>query len=87
MSQPNRKLLRRICWFALACCGLVDAAMGEGAISGCCDVGFVDPSGHFALPGPDPELWLPIAGFVVIQGFLILAIIRLRESERTPSIF
>jgi hypothetical protein len=86
MSQSSRKLLRRISWLALACCGLLDGALGEAAISGCCDVFFMDESGKIIWPRPEPELWLPIIGFVVIQGFLILALIRLRESEQTPSI-
>ena len=60
---------------------LLDGALGEGAISGCCDVGYIDANGHFALPGPDPGFWPWIVGLVCLQGMLILALIRIREPK------
>jgi len=56
--------------------------MGEGAISGCCDVGYLDEHGKWGLPGPEPKLWLPIVGLILFQGALIFTLIRLRERPK-----
>jgi hypothetical protein len=48
----------------------------------------VDENGRWLLPGPEPRLWFPIAGFLLFQGVLILALIRMREPEQSqPSVF
>ena len=60
--------------------------MGEAAISGDGDVGYAKPDGTWSFPSPDPTLWPWIFGFIVIQALLILAIIRLREPEKTRSL-
>lgn len=81
-----RRLVRLTITVALACCLLLDVALAEGAISGCCDVGYFDANGRLVFPGPEPALWLPIAGFVILQGILVFVLIRLRRSrpDHTP---
>ena len=54
---------------------------GRGAISGCCDVATVEKNGWSNFPGPEPRLWLPIGIFLIFQGVLIFALIRLRQPE------
>lgn len=69
----------RICiGITLGFCMLIDGALGEAAISGCCDVYYLDAEGRIVLPRPDPKLWLPIVVFVLLQGALVLGFIRLR---------
>lgn len=58
---------------------LVDGALGEAAISGVGDVGSLE-NGRWSLPRAQPELWFPIVGFLLFQGFLIFALLRLREN-------
>ena len=81
MDKGSRKLARWCIWIVLACCFLFDGALGEGAISGVGDVAFLDSSGQWRLPGPEPKLWVPIGGFILFQGVLIFALIRLREPK------
>jgi hypothetical protein len=38
-------------------------------------------NGHWVFPQPEPKLWLPICGFVLIQGVLVFALIRLRQPK------
>ena len=87
MSKLTRKFLRRCVWFILIVCVLFDGALGESAISGydCC--GYQNPDGTWSFPGPEARLWPWICGFILIQGALILAIIRLRDKEQTRSLF
>lgn len=79
MDAATRKLVVRMMWVALVCCLMVDGALGEGAISGCCDVAIRRTNGEYLLPGPEPKLWIPIAGMQLIQGILIAVLIRLRR--------
>jgi len=81
VARQTRKFVRSCIWVVLTCCVLLDGALGEGAISGCCDVGYIDANGHFALPGPEPGLWPWIIGFILLQGALITALLRLRDKE------
>ena len=81
MHPGTRRLVRSCIWVALGCCLILDGALGEAAISGVGDVGYFDESGYFKFPGPEPRLWLPIAGFIVLQGILIFGLIRLRETK------
>jgi hypothetical protein len=85
----SKAILRWVIWLILACCAAIDGMLGEAAILGGGDVGFVDADGKFALPLANPKLWLPIIGFVVIQGFLIFALIRLRHTSKgqPPTVF
>jgi hypothetical protein len=71
----------------LGCCLILDGVLGEGANSGCCDVGYVDQYGKWALPGPEPKLWIPIVGLILLQAIMIVALIRLRRNPREASIF
>ena len=81
ISPDLRKFVRACIWLALACCLMVAAGLGEAAISGCCDVGYWK-NGRVVFPGPEPELWLPICLFVIVQGVLVFALIRLRHPEQ-----
>ena len=74
-------LLRRGIWFILACCAVLDGVLGEAAISGYEHAAFVRADQKWAFPQAQPELWLPIMGFVAIQGFLVFVLIRLRHAD------
>ena len=87
MSKLSRKFARRCVWFILFLCVMFDGLLGESAISGYGDVGYQRADGTWSFPGPDPTLWPWIFGFILIQGVLILAIIRLRDKERPQSLF
>ena len=60
--------------------------MGEAAISGYGDVGYLNADGTFSMPGPDPELWPWIAGLILLQGIMIMALIRLRAPNHPQSL-
>jgi hypothetical protein len=85
LSRESRKLARRGTLFVLFVCALIDAGLGEGAISGMGNVAYRS-NGLWVLPQPDPSLWLPIACFVLFQGILIFALIRLREPQALTSL-
>ena|ERR1700733_8440217 len=87
MTSEWRKLTRISLWCLLVFCLFLDGVLGEGAISGCCDVGYVDEYGRRALPGPEPRLWIPIVGLVLLQAAMIAALIRLRPNPRVASVF
>ena len=87
VGTKSRKFARRFVWAILACCFIVDGTLGEAAISGSGDVGQLDANGTFSFPGPEPELWRWIAGFVFFQGILVLALIRLREPKHPQKLF
>ena len=74
------KIARGCLWVLLGCCAIIDGGLGEAAISGCCDVASVE-NGVWQLPGPMPELWLPIAAFVLFQGILIALLIRMKRGQ------
>jgi hypothetical protein len=82
MLSTLREIARRCAWIILALSLILDGAMGEAAISGYGDVGYLTSDGRFSHPGPDPSLWPWIAGLILVQAGLILAIIRLQ----TPSL-
>jgi hypothetical protein len=77
MKPALRQLIRRWIWLVLACCLIIDADLGMAAISGG-DVLRVDQQGRW-IAGGDPQLWVPILGFLFIQGVLIFLQIRLHE--------
>ena len=85
MIRMGRKQSRQVVpwciWVALVCCFILDGALAEAAISGVGDVAFVDENGRWSLPEPQPRLWLAIAAFVLAQGLLVFALIRLREPK------
>lgn len=62
-------------WTLLACTDIFDARLGENAISGG-DLMEINKDGYHK--SPERDLWLPIGGLVLVQGALILALIRLR---------
>jgi hypothetical protein len=81
VSEESRKLAHSCIYVVLAFSALCDGGLGEGAISGCCDVGYVrNPT--WGLVGTQPELWPWIAGFIVLQAMLILAVFRLRDPNQ-----
>jgi len=84
MSEAPRYFLRVFIWVALVCSFLVDGAIGDYAITGGDVIRVVD--GRWASPGGDPSMWAWAGGFVIAQGLLILALIRLR-TPRAPIIF
>jgi len=84
VSETLRKFVRNCIVIALICCAILDVALGEAAISGTGDVAYWD-QGNLVFPHAQPELWLPIFGFVVVQGVLVFALIRLREPGRSPA--
>ena len=51
VSKESRKLARFCVYFVLAFCILADGGLGEGAISGCCDVGYLSKNGTWSMPG------------------------------------
>jgi hypothetical protein len=63
---------------------MLDGAMGEAAISGYGDVGYLSADGTWHFPGPDPTLWPWICALTLVQGGLALTIIRLRD-PRDPN--
>jgi hypothetical protein len=80
MNPSLRHLVRALTWLTLACCFLADGYLGEAAIfSG--DRISVDERGNWLAEGPQTHLWLPIAGFLILQGILIFAAIRLRDPK------
>ncbi len=85
MQSGRRNIIRLVIWIVLVCCLMLDAAIGETAISGCCDVGLWD--GRWVMPEAKPELWFPAFVFVLAQGAMIAALIRLRPvPPAAPSI-
>jgi hypothetical protein len=82
-----RQFVRSCLWITFACCVILDGAMGEAAISGYGDVGHWNTTGTWSFPGPNPELWPWIAGLVLLQGSLIVALFRLREPSHSQSLF
>lgn len=86
MEAERRHGISVVIWILLAICLLIDGGLGEVAISGCCDVGFVK-DGNWAMPEAKPELWFPAFVFVLAQGAMIAALIHLRpEPPAAPSI-
>lgn len=83
MQSEWRKIIGAVIWVLLVFCLVVDGALGETAISGCCDVGFVR-EGTWGVPEAEPELWFPAFGFVLAQGAMITALIRLRPERPKP---
>lgn len=79
MSKPLRTLLRCGIWLLMACCAVLDGVLGEAAISGYGCLIYWDAAGNLILPQPRPELWVPILGLILVQGLLVVALIRLRE--------
>jgi hypothetical protein len=84
MSSSTRKGIRCVIWSLLALCAALDELLAEGAISGLGDVAYVDAEGNWEFPRAEPKLWLPIAGFILLQGLLVFALLRLREPARNP---
>jgi hypothetical protein len=60
---------------------MFDGLLGEAAISGVGDVGYMTANGTWSWPGPEPELWPWIIGFILLQAALILALLRLRDPK------
>jgi hypothetical protein len=81
-------MLRVLIWVALSICLLLDGALAQDAISpGGCMI-YMDKDWNWIPPKSSPHIWLWIAGFVLLQGVLIFAQIRLRSPRSTPpSIF
>jgi hypothetical protein len=76
MDSRERMALKAILWTLLACCGLIDGALGEAAISGCCDVVAGSGDGGWIAPRPQPEIWPWLGLFVAFQALLIFATLR-----------
>jgi hypothetical protein len=89
MSPLRRKTIRRWAWTALIFSLIWDGWLGENAISP--DGGFwfdIDRFGHLIEKPSSAGVWMPIACLVLLQGVLVLALIRLREPrDISPSIF
>jgi hypothetical protein len=83
MNPALRQLIRWSVWLVLVICFLLDAELGEAAISGVGDVGFIE-NGMWVMPAADPSPWLPILGFIILQSILFFAVIRLREPKSAP---
>ncbi len=81
MVSRDRTILKSVLWILLGCSALFDGALGEAAISGCCDVS-VTADGRWILPAPRPGLWVPICLFVMIQGLLVFGLLRLRSDVK-----
>lgn len=81
MPDSRRRRLRRLAWTALGICVVWDGWMGEDAISpGGCWLGF-DLFGRCIETRTSAQVWIPVAGLVLLQALLILALIRLREPK------
>ena len=78
IRMTSRQLARWCCWALLISCFLLDASLGNVAISGG-HSGHLDANGHWLFSTSEPELWLPISGFLIFQGGLVVALIRLRQ--------
>jgi hypothetical protein len=82
MSSSLRPVLQEVVWIVLGVCLLLDGPI------------FVDlmepPRAAFAdwpsVPEHPPLQWLLFAGFVVLQGLLVVAAIRLRDPVRSSPI-
>ncbi len=82
MSARFGKFARVCMWVLLVCTLMLDANIGECAISTCTDVFSIGKDGTWMPPGGDPSLWLPIGALILIQAGLVLALIRLRPQTR-----
>ena len=79
-----RRIVRFSIWIVLGLCFLLDGALGEYAITGGSrDVVYPDDQGQFPPPAAVP--WIPIAIFVLVQGILVFAQIRLRKPKDSPA--
>ena len=75
-------------WVVLGISIILDGALGDYAISPGGDVIYFDANGQWIAPKPSPAVWISITGFVLLQGVLILAQIRLRAPNQVqPSMF
>jgi hypothetical protein len=55
--------------------------LGDVVTSGYFDVAVWNANGSISIPGPEPEAWRWIIGFVCLQGALVLALVLLREAK------
>lgn len=81
MPSSERRMIRGFLWLILGVCAILDAGLGEAAISGAGHYFFLDDRGNLVTPRGDNTLWVPIALFVVLQGLLVFALIRLRRPD------
>jgi hypothetical protein len=87
MSSARRKKLRRLVWTGLIITLLWDGWLEADAISpGGCWLGF-DMFGRIIESRSAVVVWLPIVGLVLLQGILVLALIRLREPSSAGPMF
>lgn len=86
MGIGVRQVVRRYIWALLAVTLLLDAGLGEAAISGCCDVFPLDRYGRWESSYTEPALWLPVGGLILSQSILVLALIRLRPKPTQISV-
>jgi hypothetical protein len=79
VSAELRKLIRDAIWMIMAVSLFFDAALADYAISPVWCIFFSDEDGHWTSPKPPPEAWIVVLGFILLQGGLIFALIRLRS--------
>ncbi len=79
-------MLRTTIWLLLALCAFREGEFGDATFLGfnCAfiDVNSLGASMHAAT---EPQDWLLVVALVALQGFLILALIRLRGATNDPS--
>jgi len=79
MSSSWRPVLQELVWIALGACLLLDGPLFVNLME--------PPRAAFAdwpaVPEHPPLQWLLFAGFVVLQGLLVVAAIRLRDPVRS----
>jgi len=87
-TASRRSQLRVLVWILLAFCLMIDSAVGDLIVSGrtaSCTIHFhLDDQGAFVLE-PEPPLSTTddtlVAGFLVVQAGLCVALIRLRNPK------
>lgn len=82
MSATYSSLARLLVGCILAICFLLGAELGQLAIFGDGHL-WIENDGKFNRSLGDPDLWLPILGFVFVQGILVSVWIRLRRQSPT----
>jgi len=83
MTASRRNNLRRWIWTALAICLIWDGWLGEDAISPGRDWLGYDIFSRLIETRNWYAVWLSVAGLVVVQALLILALMRLPERRES----